>query len=186
MALQNDGEIKLSDIQEEFGGSPPSQLSEYYSVDTEVPVSGVIKFSDFYGASAATHQLLIGYKAVGSTDSYGFCDMDYDGNCEDINKIGNLTPNFIEDGSNQSRIRVFRFDKTSNNSYYFYMDTYVSGSDGREFLIEIEGKTFVVAGWNDWCGYRTEIHNNTDVEFVFNQLQQKSGQIIGVTIKLVS
>jgi len=52
MALQSSGQISLQDIQDEFGGSHPISLSEYYGVDT-VPASGEISFNDFYGASAA-------------------------------------------------------------------------------------------------------------------------------------
>jgi hypothetical protein len=57
MALQSSGAISLSDIQDEFGGSNPISLSEYYrdgsyvtSNNTGVPTSGQIQFDDFYGA----------------------------------------------------------------------------------------------------------------------------------------
>ena len=50
MALQSSGQIKLSEIATEFGGSEPHQLSEYYSAASGVPSSGMIKLaSDFYG-----------------------------------------------------------------------------------------------------------------------------------------
>ena len=54
MALQSSGQISLQDIQDEFGGSHPISLSEYYGVDT-VPASGAISFNDFYGT-----ELLVG------------------------------------------------------------------------------------------------------------------------------
>ena len=50
MALQSSGQISLQDIQDEFGGSHPISLSEYYGVDT-VPASGEISCNDFYGTS---------------------------------------------------------------------------------------------------------------------------------------
>ena len=57
MALQSSGAISLSDIQDEFGGSNPISLSEYYrngsyvtSNNTGVPTSGTIQLDDFYGA----------------------------------------------------------------------------------------------------------------------------------------
>ena len=53
MALQSSGQIKLSEIAAEFGGSAPHSLSEYYGSDT-VPSSGQISFSNFYGTSAFT------------------------------------------------------------------------------------------------------------------------------------
>ena len=52
--MQSSGQIKLSEIQTEFGGSAPTALSEYYDADTGVPASGEIEFADFYGTSAYT------------------------------------------------------------------------------------------------------------------------------------
>lgn len=61
MALQTSGTISIQDIVDEFGGTAPHDLSEYYaggtfvpSSNTGVPTSGTISLSDFYGASAAT------------------------------------------------------------------------------------------------------------------------------------
>ena len=54
MALQGSGAIALSDIADEFGGSTPHSMSEYYSGGlgpSAVPASGAISFSDFYGTS---------------------------------------------------------------------------------------------------------------------------------------
>jgi len=51
MALQSSGQISLQDVQDEFGGSHPISLSEYYGSDT-VPASGAISLNDFYGTSA--------------------------------------------------------------------------------------------------------------------------------------
>ena len=58
MALQTSGAISLQDIQDEFGGSHPISLSEYYrgggevgSSNTNVPTSGQISLSQFYGAT---------------------------------------------------------------------------------------------------------------------------------------
>lgn len=57
MALPPSGTITLANIQTEFGGSNPIGLSEYYrggayvtSNNTNVPTSGVISLSNFYGA----------------------------------------------------------------------------------------------------------------------------------------
>jgi hypothetical protein len=54
MALQSSGEISLNDIATEFSGTAPHSLSEYYGVDTGIPSSGEISFSDFYGATSTT------------------------------------------------------------------------------------------------------------------------------------
>lgn len=57
MALPDSGVLSLDDIQTEFGGTNPISLSEYYrggayttSNNTNVPTSGAISLSNFYGA----------------------------------------------------------------------------------------------------------------------------------------
>lgn len=57
MALPSSGTITLNDIKTEFGGSTPVQLSDYYrggayvtTNNTNVPTSGAISLSNFYGA----------------------------------------------------------------------------------------------------------------------------------------
>lgn len=57
MALQSSGPISNNDIAGEFGGSTPHSLSEYYrngglvpGNNTNIPTSGTIRLSDFYGA----------------------------------------------------------------------------------------------------------------------------------------
>ena len=60
MTVTSSGLIRLSgDIVAEFGGSAPHALSEYYrgaglvtAGNTNVPTSGTVKFSDFYGSQA--------------------------------------------------------------------------------------------------------------------------------------
>jgi hypothetical protein len=63
MALPSSGPLSLSDIQVEFGGTNPISISEYYKggafvLTTDfapnVPTSGTINISDFYGARKTT------------------------------------------------------------------------------------------------------------------------------------
>lgn len=64
MALQSSGNpISLQDIQNEFGGSNPINISEYYrggtyvpdtTTNSDIPTSGTIKLSDFYDGSNVT------------------------------------------------------------------------------------------------------------------------------------
>jgi len=56
MALPSSGEISFSEIQTEFGGTNPISVSEYYrggslvtNNNTDIPTSGTIDASDFYG-----------------------------------------------------------------------------------------------------------------------------------------
>ena len=60
MPIQGSGTISLTDIVNEFGGSVPHSLSEYYrdggavpSSATNVPASGTISLSNFYSAANA-------------------------------------------------------------------------------------------------------------------------------------
>ncbi len=53
MAVTSSGQIKITDIVTEFGGTAPHALSEYYDAAAGIPASGIITVSDFYGASAA-------------------------------------------------------------------------------------------------------------------------------------
>jgi len=58
MALQTSGAISLLNIANEFGGSAPHSLSEYYGAASGIPSSGTISFSQFYGTSnIVTHTL---------------------------------------------------------------------------------------------------------------------------------
>lgn len=61
MALQTTGAITLQDIADEFGGTTPHSLSEYYDAADGVPVSGEISVSDFYGKA---NTILIDYLVV--------------------------------------------------------------------------------------------------------------------------
>jgi hypothetical protein len=63
MALQTSGTITLNDIRDEFGIIDSVTLSDLYRgggivpntlTNSDVPTSGTIKLSDFYGASNAT------------------------------------------------------------------------------------------------------------------------------------
>ena len=51
MTLQNSGAITFANIQNEFGGSNPISLNEYYGADSGIPNSGQISMNQFYGKS---------------------------------------------------------------------------------------------------------------------------------------
>lgn len=63
MPLQTSGTMSLDDIQDEFGGSNPIAISEYYkggsnvpstTANSSIPTSGEISFDDFYGGDDST------------------------------------------------------------------------------------------------------------------------------------
>ena len=75
MALPSSGLITLAQIQAEFGGSNPISLSEYYrngayvtSNNTNVPTSGAISLSNFYGA---VRGLIVEYQLIGAGGAGG-------------------------------------------------------------------------------------------------------------------
>lgn len=67
MTLPLSGPISLLDIQNEFGGSNPISISEYYGVAAGIPSSGQISLADFYGASSAP--VLSYVTTVGNNDT---------------------------------------------------------------------------------------------------------------------
>ncbi len=61
MTLPSSGAISINSLVGEFGGSSPHALSEYYrngglvsSGNTNIPTSGALSLSDFYGSTATT------------------------------------------------------------------------------------------------------------------------------------
>jgi hypothetical protein len=64
MTLPSSGRISSSQIQNEFGGSNPISISQYYGLDSGVPSSGPIKFSDFYG------KIINATRDIGSTQNF--------------------------------------------------------------------------------------------------------------------
>ena len=59
MALQSSGAISLLDIANEFGGTAPHAINEYYGAASGIPTSGTIALSNFYGASAISWDLSV-------------------------------------------------------------------------------------------------------------------------------
>ena len=65
MPIQSSGQISKQDVVDEFGGTAPHAMSEYYrgggevgSANTNVPTSGEIQMTDFYGAQDAISQTI--------------------------------------------------------------------------------------------------------------------------------
>ena len=69
MTLPASGQLSLSDIQGEFGGSNPILISEYYGAAPGVPSSGQISIADFYGTSN-TYDVEYLLVAGGGTNRY--------------------------------------------------------------------------------------------------------------------
>ena len=75
MPLQSSGQIKLSELATEFGGSAPHSLSEYHGKGN-APASGEIQLAaDFYGTAnyLASGTITVGYgTAKTSNDESGY------------------------------------------------------------------------------------------------------------------
>ena len=78
MTIPATGPISLSQIQAEFGGINPANLSEYYRggslvpsgfFNTRIPTSGIVKFSDYRGTRKAT---VITYAIIGAGGGGGY------------------------------------------------------------------------------------------------------------------
>jgi len=63
MPIVNSGTVSLGDLQDEFGGTPPTELEEYYrglevpdAIENQnVPTSGTVSLSDYYGSQNITY-----------------------------------------------------------------------------------------------------------------------------------
>lgn len=75
----------MSDIEAEFGGTPPTQLSEYYGLGS-APASGEIAMSDFAGESAGLWVKLSDQtvSGVSSVTFDGYMDSTYEVYCYTI------------------------------------------------------------------------------------------------------
>jgi len=86
MTLQSSGPISLQNLQDEFGGSAPISLSEYYrggglvpntGINVNVPISGSISLQNFYSASVSPEYTQISVSLTSGlldsvVDYYGF------------------------------------------------------------------------------------------------------------------
>ena len=77
MTLQASGVITMDDIVGEFGGTAPHGLKEYYrgagvvgSTNTNVPTTGALAFSDFYGSQAIANRDIRVQMSYGGGHSY--------------------------------------------------------------------------------------------------------------------
>jgi len=78
MAIPGSGQISISNIVTEFGGSPPNSMSQYYrdggrvpGNNTNVPTSGLIRLSNFYGAVNEISVTLTSSASVNAQTAFG-------------------------------------------------------------------------------------------------------------------
>lgn len=95
MVLQSSGVIKFSEIQTEFGGTNPINLTEYYTSGyssgvTGIPASGQISISQFYGKAKIINYMLEGNVAgnMDVTDGTGMYLYSIDDSYDTIGTVG--------------------------------------------------------------------------------------------------
>lgn len=62
MAINSTGSVSTTQIQDEFGGSEPISLSEYYGIAPGLPISGAISLGDFRGKSFLVTEIITSSK----------------------------------------------------------------------------------------------------------------------------
>ena len=138
MTLQASGSISSSQIQTEFGGSNPISMSQYYGLDSGVPTSGPIKFSNFYG------KILNATRTIGSTQNFN-ARSDFQTNATIVG--GKKTASSVY-GNNQAVKYTINVNGTiganDTSSYAFDTGTFPSGSS--IYLNVYSGNYIVGAG----------------------------------------
>lgn len=114
MALPVSGPISLGDVEGEFGGAPPTSISEYYDAAAGVPSSGTIALSDFYGTQATIDPAFV--QVNNSLSQWTFSGTS---NSSMVINGGALELRSIGDGgkSGASAGAITTFDVTPNTSY---------------------------------------------------------------------
>ncbi|WP_066018712.1 hypothetical protein [Endozoicomonas atrinae] len=178
MALPNSGRLSLADIATEFGGTAPHKLSEYYG-SGNVPASGVLKLSDFYGESAftPTHQWTIGVY-----DLYGFIQYGYlAGN------YGDITPKTVSVDNHTSPIRGVRVG-INGSVYYFeidFSDTSYSPFLGKDIRILFQDAEFIITGAviksSRWLMLENQ-PSGSPTHNLYQYLSVRTGNTLGVNI----
>lgn len=137
MALQSSGQIKLSEIQTEFGGSNPIALSEYYSKGN-APASGEIQLAaDFYGTSntfAAGNQSVTDLATLGQSMILGPATNATAG--------GTLTVNGQSLGSYDYAIKTASTTVSSFTTSQWFTGT----ADSRSACIAVNGNLTINSG----------------------------------------
>lgn len=83
MAIVNTGTVSLADIQTEFGGTPPTEMEEYYrglevpdALENQgVPTSGTISLSDFYGSQNITYLINLSFDTTPTSVVIGSVEL---------------------------------------------------------------------------------------------------------------
>ena len=99
MGIVNSGTVSLGDLQTEFGGTPPTEMEEYYRgnevpnalENQNVPTAGTIKLSDFYGSQNITYLLSLSFDTTPTSVVIGSVQLQ-----QGFNSSANIfMPNYV-------------------------------------------------------------------------------------------
>lgn len=120
MALPTSGQLTLSQIQTEFGGTSPINISEYYrggiyvpdtATNSDIPTSGMIAISDFYGGSSTP--ALISYSVPYGPDASSACTTTRRATVYQASVLFNLNEPIYSD-SGGTTFAIARYYKTND------------------------------------------------------------------------
>lgn len=120
MALQSSGKISISDINNEFGKNGISKLSGYFGICSNIPISGKISLSDFYGKTKDIVKKIITHLDIGCS---GYA------NRIDSGKNNITYMNLKSDDDFTEDIRQKYAGITYNNNIYYGDTTFVNNID---------------------------------------------------------
>ncbi len=177
MAVTSSTPISITDISDEFGGSTPHSLTEYYrggslvpntTANNSVPTSGAISLTDFFGATASggdtsdTLTLSVGAILV-------FRGLS--------NFAGSISPNTVEFDSWNVTITNLYYN-TSNGNLYLIINSNSGNGEGTWTSMQLGSTTFnradatysVVNGKSQWVwSDGSAMPSSGDVSVVFTQ-----------------
>jgi hypothetical protein len=84
MTLQSSGAISMSQLRTEFNKSGQTSLSDYYDIVDDVPASGALDMSDFYGRQrkGKLHAIGLWKSSLQSAKSTGVSSLTYVGTAD--------------------------------------------------------------------------------------------------------
>jgi len=149
MPTPSSGPISLLDVQNEFGGSNPIGIDEYYGRAAGIPSSGTISLSNFYGKSSSPFtSYVFGYRNSMSfyttTDTYtGNVITPGSSQSPKTFRIYLVSPGFFV-GAGAGGSTILRYYQngslnttftanSSNNNYYDVNYTFSFGSSSMQF-----------------------------------------------------
>lgn len=131
--IKSSGSLSLLEIQNEFGGSPPISMSEYYGAATGLPGSGQISVNQFYGKVKP-----ISFNVTQDQCMDHYATLYYDGS-------GNF---YIQSKEPSGAIHTWRGDCGNPQGQIFYYGFNTTGYSVMNFTVTQNGRN----GYSSYTG----------------------------------